>query len=106
MSQTFGHGIPVVSKEGKRFLSAHANNFAGDSFEQVAISSGLGAGLAEEVAGEGEEAGEFIGGIDVAFEDIKREVVEAAEGPHGEKQQGGDAKGWPLEKQQDRREHT
>ena len=72
----------------------------------AARDSGLGAGIAEEVAGEGEEAGEFIGGIDVAFEDIKREVVEAAERPHGEKEQGGDAKGWPLEKQQDRREHT
>lgn len=49
-----------------------------------ARNSGLGAGIAEEVAGEGEEAGELIGGIDVAFEDVKREVVEAAEGPHGE----------------------
>ena len=47
-----------------------------------------------------------MGWIDVAFEHIEREVVEAAEGPHDENQQDGYAKRWPLEKQQSRREHT
>ncbi len=62
--------------------------------------------FAKEIAREGEEAGELIGGIDVVFQHVEREVVEAAERPDGDKEQGGYAKRWPLEKQQDRRDHT
>jgi hypothetical protein len=33
------------------------------------------------MAGEGEKSRETIRGVDIAFEDVEREIVEAAEGP-------------------------
>ena len=37
--------------------------------------------IAEQMAGEGEKSRETIRGVDIAFEDVEREIAEAAEGP-------------------------
>lgn len=44
----------------------------------------------EEIFGKGEKPGEFVGWIDIVFDDVKGEVVKAAEGPddEGEKRDG------------------
>ena len=62
--------------------------------------SGLGTRTAKEITDEGKKPREAIRGIDVAFKNIKREVVKAAERPHSKKQQGRGAKGWMLEEQE------
>lgn len=62
--------------------------------------SGLGTGGTKQIADEREKAREAIRGIHVAFKNIEREVVKAAERPHSKKQQGGRAKRWVIEEQE------
>jgi hypothetical protein len=38
--------------------------------------------LLRQVAGEGPEAGEAVAGVNIVFDHVKREVIEAAETPH------------------------
>jgi hypothetical protein len=68
--------------------------------------SRLAARIGEQVACEREKAGETKRRIDVAFQNIEGEVVEAGEGPHREDEQGGHAECGPLEKQQCRGQQT
>lgn len=50
-------------------------------------------GAGEEVAEEGGEACEAVGGIDVMLDDVEGEVVGAGEGPDGDEEQEGDFEG-------------
>ena len=63
-------------------------------------------GIAEQRAGEGEKSRETIRGVDIAFEDLEREIVEAAEGPGRDHQKARRSKRRALEKHQDRRKQT
>ena len=66
--------------------------------ETARAGSRFAARVGEEIAGEGAKAGETERGIDVAFEDVESEVVEAGEGPYSEDEQSGNAKRGALEK--------
>jgi hypothetical protein len=61
---------------------------------------GPGTRAGKEITDEREKTREAIRGIDVAFENIERKVVETAERPNRKKQQGGGAKGWMIEEQE------
>jgi hypothetical protein len=58
------------------------------------------------MTGEREKSRETIHGVDIAFEDVEREIVEAAEGPDRDHQKARHSKRRALEKHQDRRKQT
>jgi hypothetical protein len=54
-----------------------------------------------QVTDEGEEAGEAETRVDVAFEDVEGEVIEAAEAPDGEQQESTGSKCGVVDHEED-----
>ena len=54
----------------------------------------------KEIAGEGEEAGEAVFGIDVFVDDVEGEIVETAKTPDADGEQCGGLEGGAVEKEQ------
>src|SRR5204863_2501893 len=59
----------------------------------VGAARGLPARAGAVVAGDGEEAGEAVGGVDVFFNDVEGEVVGAGEGPDDQGDEHGGFEG-------------